>query len=447
MEVETPFLVRSTPEGARDFIVPSRISPGKFFALPQSPQIYKQLLMVSGFDRYFQIVKVFRDEDLRADRQPEFTQIDLEMSFVEEDDVMGIAEGITRSVFRDTIGYDIGDTVPRLDYDEAMSRYGSDKPDTRFGLELVDVTDTVRESDFKVFRAVVESGGLVSAINVKGGASFSRSQLDGLTPFVAQYGAKGAAWMRVTENGLESNIVKFFSDGVQAKLREVLGGEPGDLFVFCADTPKVVWDSLGALRLKLGRDLKLIDTSRFEFLWVVNFPLLERDEEENRWVARHHPFTSPVVEDIPLMDGSGDPGKIRARAYDLVCNGYELAGGSIRIHRRDIQQRMFALLGIDEHEAEERFGFLLNAFRYGTPPHGGVAFGFDRLSMLVAGTNNIRDVIAFPKTNTASSPMDGAPSEVDERQLRELGIRLRPSAAATADHEIHGVTTSKKTER
>ena len=429
IEVETPMFVRSTPEGARDFLVPSRVMPGKFYALPQSPQIYKQLLMVGGFDRYFQIVKCFRDEDLRADRQPEFTQIDIEMSFVDEDDVMAVAEDVTRAVFRETIGYEIDEEIPRIDYADAMSRYGSDKPDTRFGLELVDVTDIAKDSEFKVFRGVIESGGIVSAINAKECATFSRGQLDALTPFVAQYGAKGAAWMRVTENGLESNIVKFFPQDVQDRLRAALYAEPGDLFVFVADQPQVVWDALGALRLKLGNELGLIDTSKYGFTWVVKFPLLEHDEESNRWVAKHHPFTSPLPVAIVSFSEGGDPGAIRARAYDLVINGNEIVGGSIRNHRRDVQQEMFHLLGIDEEEAEERFGFLLNALRFGAPPHGGIAFGFDRLVMLVAGATNIRDVIAFPKTNTAASPMDGCPSEVDDRQLRDLGIKLRAGTA------------------
>ena len=424
LEVETPTFVASTPEGARDFLVPSRVWPGKFYALPQSPQIYKQLLMVSGVDRYFQIVRCYRDEDQRADRQLEFTQIDVEMSFVNEDDVLEMAEGITRSVFKETIGYDVPEKIRRMDYSEAMSRYGSDKPDVRFGLELVDVTEIGAKSDFRVFKSVTESGGIISCINAKGCAGFTRKQVDEMTPFVALYGAKGAAWMKVTESGLESNIAKFFNDDVQRELISVTGAEPGDLLVFVADTPSVVYQSLGALRLKLGRDLDLIDTSSFEFLWVVNFPLLEQDEETGHWVARHHPFTSPAVEDLARMDEM-EPGDIRARAYDLVCNGYEIAGGSIRIHQRKIQQRMFALLGIDEEEAQKRFGFLLDAFRYGAPPHGGIAFGFDRMVMIAAGEDSIRDVIAFPKTNSATSPLDGSPTEVDEAQLRELGIRLR----------------------
>jgi aspartyl-tRNA synthetase len=430
LEIETPTFVSSTPEGARDYLVPSRVWPGKFYALPQSPQIYKQLLMVAGMDRYFQIVRCYRDEDLRADRQPEFTQIDVEMSFVQEPDVLCVAEGITRSVYKETIGYDIPETIPHLDYADAMSRYGSDKPDVRFGLEMVDVTEIAATSDFKVFRAVTEAKGIVSAINVKGGGSFSRKQLDDMTPFVAQYGAKGAAWMKVAENGLESNIAKFFGAGVQAALIERMKAQPGDLLVFVADQASVVYQALGNLRLKLGNDLNLIDKSTFAFLWVVNFPLLSWDEDERRWVANHHPFTSPVLEDLDLFASGGDPGRIRARAYDLVVNGTEIGGGSIRIHQRHIQQQMFDLLGITGEEAERRFGYLLNAFRYGAPPHGGIAFGFDRMVMQLAGQESIREVIAFPKTNSAASPMDGCPSEVDEKQLRELGIRLRHTNVA-----------------
>ena len=424
LEVETPTFVASTPEGARDFLVPSRVWPGKFYALPQSPQIYKQLLMVSGVDRYFQIVRCYRDEDQRADRQLEFTQIDVEMSFVNEDDVLAMAEGITRAVFKEAIGHDIPAEIPRMDYAEAMSRYGSDKPDTRFGLELVDVTAIGAKSDFRVFKAVTESGGIISCVNAKGCASFSRKQLDDMTPFVGQYGAKGAAWMKVTDGGLESNIAKFFNTEVQRDLISATDAEPGDLLVFVADKPSVVYQALGALRLKFGKELGLIDESAFDFLWVVNFPLLEQDEETGRWVARHHPFTSPAREDLDRLDEL-KPGDIRARAYDLVCNGYEIAGGSIRIHQREVQQRMFKLLGISDEEAQKRFGFLLDAFRYGAPPHGGIAFGFDRMVMLAAGEDSIRDVIAFPKTNSATSPLDGSPTEVDEAQLRELGIRLR----------------------
>ena len=432
LEVETPTFIRSTPEGARDYLVPSRVWPGQFYALPQSPQIYKQLLMVAGVDRYFQIVRCYRDEDQRSDRQPEFTQIDIEMSFIDEEDILALAEGLTREIFKEAIGYDVPADIPRMDYDVAMSRYGCDKPDIRFGLELIDVTEIGARSDFKVFRSVVEAGGIISAINARGCAGFSRKQVDDLTPFVAQYGAKGAAWMKVTEGGLESNIAKFFNDDVQQELIAKTEAVPGDLLIFVADQPSVVYQSLGNLRLKLGKDLGLIDPSRFEFLWVVNFPLLEWDEESNRWVARHHPFTSPALEDIERMD-TADPGTLRARAYDLVCNGNEIAGGSIRIHQRPVQQRMFALLGIDAEEAEKRFGYLLEAFKYGAPPHGGIAFGFDRTVMLAAGEGSIRQVIAFPKTNSAASPMDGSPAEVDEAQLRELGLRLVRTVAKKAD--------------
>lgn len=435
LEVETPTFVRSTPEGARDYLVPSRIWQGRFYALPQSPQLYKQLLMIGGMDRYFQIARCYRDEDQRADRQPEFTQIDVEMSFVGERDVMRVAEGITRAVYKRAIGYDVPDSFQRMDHTEAMSRYGSDKPDVRFGLELADITDLAGESDFRVFRSVVEQKGIVSAINAKGCASFSRGQLDALTPFVAQYGAKGAAWLKATEKGLESNIAKFFGAGLQQKLRERLKAEVGDLLVFVADQPKVVYQSLGNLRLKFGNDLDLIDRSKFAFVWVLNFPLVEWNEEEKRWDACHHPFTSPVLEDLDLMASGGDPGRIRARAYDLVINGAEIAGGSIRMHQHHVQEQMFRLLGISDEEAEKRFGFFLAALRYGTPPHGGIAFGFDRMVMQLAGMDTIRDVIAFPKTNSAASPMDGSPSEVDERQLRELGVRLRHAAAPQPSDE------------
>lgn len=422
LEIETPFLMKSTPEGARDYLVPSRVHPGEFYALPQSPQTYKQLLMVAGFDRYFQIVRCFRDEDLRGDRQPEFTQIDIEMSFVNEGDVMGVAEGLARHLFKTTRNIDLTDPIPQMTYHEAMARYGTDRPDTRFGFEIVDITEAAQASEFQVFKNVMADGGLVRAINATGCGSFSRKQIDDLTTFVAQYGAKGLAWIKVTDNGLESSIVKFFPEDAQNLLRDALQAKPGDLLLFVADRPTVVTQALGNLRLELARQQGLLDPNKFSILWVTEFPLLEFDDEAKRYVACHHPFTSPLPEDLDKLES--DPGNVRSRAYDLVLNGNEIAGGSIRIHQRDVQSRMFDLLGITSEEADEKFGFLLNAFRYGAPPHGGIAFGYDRLIALLAGKDFIRDVIAFPKTNTASSLMDNAPSTVDPAQLRELGLRI-----------------------
>ena len=423
IEIETPMLMKSTPEGARDYLVPSRVNPGKFYALPQSPQTYKQLLMVAGFDRYFQIVKCFRDEDLRTDRQPEFTQIDVEMSFIEEEDVFELIEMLMAEVFEGVLRVRISTPFPRMTYAEAMSRFGTDKPDLRFDLELVDVGPIVSGCDFKVFKSVLESGGQVKGINAKGCASFSRKQIDDLTPFVGQYGAKGLAWMKVTERGPESSIVKFFPQDTLNALSEVMEAAPGDLLLFVADRPNVVAQAMGALRVKLGQQLGLIEESQWCFLWVTEFPLLEYDEEAKRFEAMHHPFTSPVPEDIPLMDEN--PGAVRARAYDLVLNGHEISGGSIRISDHALQQKMFELLNIGPEEAQAKFGFLLEAFEYGAPPHGGIAFGFDRLVALMAGVKSIRDVIAFPKTNSAISLMDGAPTETTDHQLRELHIRLR----------------------
>lgn len=422
MEVETPFLMKSTPEGARDYLVPSRVNRGKFYALPQSPQTYKQLLMVAGFDRYFQIVKCFRDEDLRADRQPEFTQIDIEMSFVEEEDVLALAEGLTAYLFGQTIGYRVPLPLPRLTYREAMDRYGSDKPDTRFGMEIRDVSDLAGESEFEVFRAVLGEGGVVRGLNASGQASFSRKQIDDLAGFAARFGAKGLAWIKVTDRGMESSIVKFFSPSLRERLAERMEARPGDLLLFVADRGEVAASALGELRLELGQQLGLRRDDRWNFLWVVRFPLVEYDAAEKRYVACHHPFTSPVEEDLEKMEA--DPASVRARAYDLVLNGNEIAGGSIRISRRDVQNRMFRLLGISPEDAERKFGFLLEAFEFGAPPHGGIAFGFDRLVALMAGERSIREVIAFPKTNTAVSLMDNAPSEVDPAQLRELGLRI-----------------------
>ncbi len=424
LEIETPMLVRATPEGARDYVVPSRVNQGKFYALPQSPQLYKQLLMVSGFDRYFQIVKCFRDEDLRADRQPEFTQIDMEASFVDEEDIFSIVEGMMCRLL-EIIGVKVKKPFPRMTYREAMERYGSDKPDTRFGLELVDVTDIVKDSDFEVFTKAISSGGKAKCINAKGCAEFSRKEIEELTDFAAIYGAKGLAWMKVNDKGeLESSIMKFFPEKVQKELAGRTGAEKGDLLLFVSDHKHfVVDDSLGNLRLKLGEKLGLIPKDRFSFVWITDFPLLEYDEDMQRHIAVHHPFTSPKEEDLPLMDK--DPSNVRARAYDLTLNGVELGGGSIRIRRREVQERMFRVLGITKEEAEQKFGFLLNAFRYGAPPHGGIAFGFDRLIALMAGVpdNDIREVIAFPKNKAAESPVDGAPTDIDPEQLKELSIK------------------------
>ena len=422
LEIETPFLMKSTPEGARDYLVPSRAQRGSFYALPQSPQTYKQLLMIAGYDRYFQIVRCFRDEDLRGDRQPEFTQIDIEMAFVTETDVMQLAEGLTRHLFEHVIGFDIPSPIPQMTYREAIDRFGTDRPDTRFGLEIVDIAKAALASEFRVFRSVIDSGGQVRAINAKGCANYSRKQIDDLTAFVAKHGAKGLAWIKVTDQGLESSIVKFFPDQAQQMLRKSLDAQTGDLLLFVADQPAVVANALGNLRLELARQQDLMTTSDFSFLWVTQFPLLEFDDVEKRYVACHHPFTSPMEADLNELETA--PGDVRARAYDLVLNGNEIAGGSIRIHHREIQERVFRMLGISESESREKFGFLLDAFRYGTPPHGGIAFGYDRLVALMAGKAFIRDVIPFPKTNTAASLMDGAPSIVDPAQLRELGLRL-----------------------
>jgi len=422
LEIETPMLTKSTPEGARDYLVPSRVHPGKFFALPQSPQLFKQLLMVSGFDRYMQITKCFRDEDLRADRQPEFTQIDLEMSFVNVDDVIEVNEGFIKKVFKETLGIELKTPFPRIPYQEAMDRFGSDKPDTRFGLELVDLSDIVKDCGFKVFTDAVNKGGSVRAINAKGcGAKFSRREIDSLVEFVKIYRAKGMAWIAVEENEVKSAITKFLGDDVTKAILERMGAEPGDLICFVADKNEIVYDALGQLRLELARRLDLINNDEFNFLWVTEFPLLEYDEEEKRWVAKHHPFTSPMDEDIELL--TKDPSKVRAKAYDIVLNGVEIGGGSIRIHDQEIQSTMFNLLGFTKEQAWDRFGFLLEAFKYGTPPHGGLAFGLDRLVMLMAGRNSIRDVIAFPKVQNASCLMTNAPDVVEPKQLKELHIR------------------------
>ncbi|MDE2998634.1 MAG: aspartate--tRNA ligase [Gemmatimonadota bacterium] len=428
IEVETPFLMKSTPEGARDYLVPSRINPGHFYALPQSPQTYKQLIMVAGFDRYFQIVRCFRDEDLRGDRQPEFTQIDIEMSFVDEEDVMEAAERLTAGLFTEILDIDLPRPFPRITHGEAIDTYGSDKPDTRFGFEIVDLAAAAEASDFRVFKRVLSDGGQVRGINAKGCGGFSRKQIDDLGVFASEFGARGLAWIRVTDGGMESAIVKFFPEQAQTLLKRALKAQPGDLLLFAADQPAVVAEVLGNLRLKLADQLKLLDRDDFSFCWVTQFPLVEWDPREKRYAACHHPFTSPVDEDVAKMET--DPSGVRARAYDLVLNGNEIAGGSIRIHRREIQEKMFDLLDVSPAEAEEKFGFLLDAFRFGAPPHGGIAFGYDRLVALMAGRDYIRDVIAFPKTNNAASLMDGAPSAVDADQLGELGIRLSGSDSA-----------------
>ena len=423
LEIETPMLTKSTPEGARDYLVPSRVHHGKFYALPQSPQQYKQLLMLSGMDRYFQIVKCFRDEDLRADRQPEFTQIDLEMSFVEIDDVISINEQMIARVFRETLGIEIKTPFLRMPYSEAMERFGSDKPDMRFGLELVNISDLVKDCGFGVFAGAVENGGSVRAINIKGGADkLSRKDLDALGEFVKTYRAKGLAWMVREESNVRSPIAKFFKEEELTAIFEKTQAEVGDTLVFVADKDSVVFDALGALRCELAKRLGLIDKNKFNLLWVTEFPLLEYSEEEGRYAAKHHPFTAPMDEDLALLDT--EPGKVRAKAYDVILNGCELGGGSIRIFNSELQEKMFKVLGFTKEEAWERFGHLMEAFQYGTPPHGGMAYGLDRFVMLLCGADSIREVIAFPKVQNASDLMMNAPDIVDEKQLRELGITL-----------------------
>ncbi|MDK4161020.1 aspartate--tRNA ligase [Staphylococcus pseudintermedius] len=423
-DVETPVLTKSTPEGARDYLVPSRVHDGEFYALPQSPQLFKQLLMISGFDKYYQIVKCFRDEDLRADRQPEFTQIDIEMSFVEQEDVMQLGEAMVKNVLADVKGIEMTDAFPRMTYTEAMSRYGTDKPDMRFGMELLDVSELGQIMDFKVFKGAVESGGQVKALVVENAAAdYTRKDIDGLTEFVNIYGAKGLAWVKVVEDGLNGPIARFFEDAHVTKLQALTGAKAGDLVLFVADSKDVVAQSLGALRNKLGKERGLIDPEQYNFLWVTDWPLLEYDEEARRYVAAHHPFTSPKVEDIDLLETA--PEQAQAQAYDLVLNGFELGGGSIRIHDGELQQRMFKALGFSDEAAQEQFGFLLDAFKYGAPPHGGIALGLDRFVMILSGRTNLRDTIAFPKTASATDLMTDAPSPVSERQLDELSLRIK----------------------
>ena len=423
LEIETPVLTKSTPEGARDYLVPSRVNPGQFYALPQSPQLFKQLLMVSGFDRYYQIVRCFRDEDLRADRQPEFTQIDMEMSFVGEEDVMAIAEGLMGRLFRETLGMDLSLPFPRLSYDEAMARYGLDKPDIRFGLELKDVSDLVGTSGLKVFSGAVASGGIVKALNAKGCAEFTRKELDDLTEFVGIYQAKGLAWIKIRPEGWQSPIAKFFTDAEKQALTERLDMQVNDLVFFVADKPGIVNEALGHLRNHLGKRLGLIPENSFAFVWVTHFPLLEYDETEKRFQAMHHPFTSPVEADYDKLES--DPGNVTSRAYDMVLNGVEIGGGSIRIHQKALQERVLQALGMVPESYEEKFGFLLSALESGAPPHGGIAFGFDRLTMMLCGQSSIRDVIAFPKTQKAACLLTNAPSPAAPAQLEELNIRVR----------------------
>ena len=423
LEVETPMLTKSTPEGARDYLVPSRNYPGMFYALPQSPQIFKQLLMVSGFDRYYQIVKCFRDEDLRANRQPEFTQIDLEMSFVEEEDVIKMNEGLIAHVFKEVAGVDVKLPIKRMTFKDAMEKYGSDKPDLRFGMEITNITEDVKDMDFVVFKSAIENGGSVRALCLKGGASLGRKPIDKLGEFVKTYKAKGLAWIQIKEDGIKSSIAKFLTDDVTNSIVKTMNAEVGDAIFIVADKNSVVFQSLGALRLELAKQFDLIkDKNEFNFTWITEFPLFEYSEEDGRYYAAHHPFTSPMDEDIDMLESN--PGEVRAKAYDLVLNGEELGGGSIRIHDSKLQSKMFKVLGFTEESAQERFGFLIDAFKFGPPPHGGLAFGLDRMIMFLAGTENIKDVIAFPKNQNAYCYLSEAPNIVDENQLEDLGISI-----------------------
>ena len=424
LEIETPILTKSTPEGARDYLVPSRVHPGNFYALPQSPQLFKQLLMCSGYDRYFQVAKCFRDEDLRADRQPEFTQVDMELSFVDVDDVIDVNERLMAKVFKETLGVEVPLPMPRITWQEAMERFGSDKPDTRFGMELKDVSNVVEKCGFGVFTTPIEAGGSVRGINAKGQGGMPRKKIDALINFAKDFGAKGLAYLAINEDGTyKSSFTKFLTEEESANLVKAMDGQPGDLLLFAADTNQVVWNVLGNLRLEIAKQMDIIDKDKFNFLWVTQFPLLEWSEEQNRFVAMHHPFTMPMDEDLELLDT--DPSKVRAKAYDIVLNGTELGGGSVRIFQSSVQEKMFEVLGFSKEDAYERFGFLLNAFRYGVPPHAGLAYGLDRLIMLMTGADSIREVIAFPKVKDASCLMTDAPNVVDEKQLEELEIKIK----------------------
>ena len=425
IEVETPILTKSTPEGARDYLVPSRLNPGMFYALPQSPQLFKQLLMVSSLDRYFQIAKCFRDEDLRADRQPEFTQFDIEMSFVTEDDIFELSEGLMKKLFKEAVGVDLKTPFPRLKYSEAMALFGCDKPDTRFGMELVEITNLARKSRFKIFHEAIKKGGKVIAVNAKGCGSYSRGQIDELIEFVKTYGAKGLANFKVEKGALSSQIDKFFAAEELSAINKALAGKDGDMIFVVADNERIAYDSMANLRKLLGQRMGLIDEKRFEFIWIVDFPLFKYNDEEKRWESEHHPFTSCLPDDVAILEKGKDLHSIRARSYDLVINGTEIGSGSIRIHDRKMQELIFKTIGIADEEARLRFGFLLDAFKYGAPPHGGIAFGLDRLMTFFTGSESIRDVIAFPKTQKAFCPMTNAPSAVDEKQLNELNIRIK----------------------
>ena len=432
LEIETPILGKSTPEGARDYLVPSRVHPGNFYGLPQSPQLFKQLLMCSGCDRYFQIAKCFRDEDLRADRQPEFTQIDMELSFVDVDDVIDVNERLLAKLFKDVLDVEVPLPIPRMTWQEAMDRYGSDKPDTRFGMELTDVTEVVKDSEFVVFKGAIENGGTVRGINAKGQGEMPRKKIDKLVSFAKDYGAKGLAYVAIQNDGtVKSSFAKFMTEEEMQALIDAMGGESGDLLLFAADKNKVVWDVLGNLRLELAKQMDLLRKDEYKFLWITEFPLLEWSEEQNRYVAMHHPFTMPMEEDLPYLES--EPGRVRAKAYDITLNGNEIGGGSVRIFQDDVQERMFAALGFSKEEAYDRFGFLLDAFKYGVPPHAGLAYGLDRMVMLMAKEDSIRDVIAFPKVKDASCLMTEAPNVVDEKQLEELGLALDEGEEESAE--------------